>query len=68
MLARGASIFDVAKMLADTVDTVEKHYAQFVPAARDAAQAKMDNGVGIEERAKLAQSRGRKVAMFPARA
>src|ERR1700678_3112126 len=35
MLARGASIFDVAKMLADTVDTVEKHYADFVIAARD---------------------------------
>jgi hypothetical protein len=52
-------------MLADTVDTVEKHYAQFVPAARDAAQAKMDHGLGIEERAKLASTRGRKIAMFP---
>lgn len=61
MIARGASIFDVAKMLADTVDTVEKHYAQFVPAARDAAQNLMDTGIGIEERAKLAQQRGRKV-------
>ncbi len=68
MLARGAGIFDVAKMLADTVDTVEKHYAQFVPAARDAAQHKMDSGIGIEERAKLAQQRGRKVAVFPASA
>jgi hypothetical protein len=65
MLARGAGIFDVAKMLADTVDTVEKHYAQFVPAARDAVQHIMDNGLGIEERAKLSQSRGRKVAVFP---
>jgi len=61
MLARGTSIFDVAKMLADTVDTVEKHYAQFVPAARDAAQNLMDRGVGIEERAKISQERGRKV-------
>ena len=65
MLARGASIFDVAKMLADTVDTVEKHYAQFVPAARDAAQNLMDRGVGIEERAKLARQRGKKVVGFP---
>jgi site-specific recombinase XerD len=64
MLARGASIFDVAKMLADTVETIEKHYASFVQAARDAAQLKMDNGIGIEERAKLAQSRS-KVAVFP---
>ncbi len=61
MLARGAAIYDVAKMLADTVDTIEKHYAQFVPAARDAAQSLMDRGVGIEERAKLVKQRGRKV-------
>jgi site-specific recombinase XerD len=63
MLARGASIFDVAKMLADTVDTIEKHYASFVQAARDAAQLRMDNGIGIEERAKLAPGRS-KVAVF----
>lgn len=44
-----------------TVDTVQKHYAQFVPAARDAAQIKMDSGIGIEERAKLAAQRGKKV-------
>jgi len=67
MLARGVDIYDLAKMLADTVDTVEKHYAQFVPAARDAVQSRMDTGVGIEERAKLAQTRGQKVAVFPAR-
>jgi integrase/recombinase XerC len=68
MLARGASIYDVAKMLADTVDTVEKHYASFIPAARDAAQSKMDNGIGIEERAKLSKARDRKVVAFPASA
>jgi integrase len=65
MLARGEDIYSIAKMLADTVDTIEKHYAQFIPAARDAAQHKMDSGIGIEERAKLAQQRGRKVAVFP---
>jgi integrase len=64
MLARGAGIYDVAMMLADTVDTIQKHYAQFVPAARDAAQDKMAHGIGIEERAKLTSSRG-KVAVFP---
>jgi ABC-type transport system involved in cytochrome bd biosynthesis fused ATPase/permease subunit len=42
-------VFEVAKMLADTVETVENYYAQFVPAARDAVQSKMDSGVGIEE-------------------
>ena len=67
MLARGASIFDVAKMRAETVDTVEKHYASFVQAARDATQHKMDNGLGIEERARMAQTRGKKIAVFPAR-
>jgi integrase len=67
MLARGNSIYDVAKMLADTVDTVEKHYAQFVPAARDAVQVKMDSGVGIEEQAQLAQQRGKKVVSLPVR-
>jgi integrase len=66
-LARGASIFDVAKMLADTVDTIEKHYAQFVPAARDAAQSMMDRGIGIEERGTLAAQPGRKVAVMPGR-
>jgi integrase/recombinase XerC len=66
MLARGASIFDVAKMLADTVDTVEKHYASFVQAARDSAQHRMDNGLGIEERGKMAKTRREKVTAFPA--
>jgi hypothetical protein len=64
ILARGEDIYGVAKMLADTVDTVEKHYAQFVLAARDAAQHRMDNGLGIEERGKLAEQRGRKVINF----
>ena len=65
MLARGEDIYSIAKMLADTVDTIEKHYAQFIPAARDAAQHKMDSGIGIEERAKLTQQRGRKVVGVP---
>ncbi len=51
----------VAKMLADTVETVEKYYAQFIPAARDAVQIKMDSGIGIEERTKLDRQRGKKI-------
>ena len=35
MLARGASPYDVAKLLGDTVETVEKHYAPFVKELRD---------------------------------
>jgi integrase len=61
MLTRGIGVFEVAKMLADTVETVEEYYAQFVPAARDAVQSKMDSGVGIEEQVKIAAQRGRKV-------
>ena len=61
MLTRGIGVFEVAKMLADTVETVEEYYAQFVPAARDAVQSKMDSGVGIEEQAKIAAQRGKKV-------
>jgi len=61
MLTRGIGVFEVAKMLADTVETVEEYYAQFVPAARDAVQVKMDSGVGIEEQAKIAAQRGKKV-------
>jgi hypothetical protein len=65
---RKVIIYDVAKMLADTVDTVEKHYASFIPAARDAAQSKMDNRIGIEERGRIAITRARKVVAFPASA
>jgi hypothetical protein len=61
MLAKGAGVFEVAKMLADTVETVEEHYAQFVQASRDNIQAKMDSGIGIEEQAELAAKRGKKV-------
>jgi integrase len=37
MLARGASAYDVAKLLGDTVATVEKHYAPFVKELRRAS-------------------------------
>jgi integrase len=61
MLAKGNDVYMVAKMLADTVETVEKSYAEFVPAARDAVQVKMDKGIGIEERSNLDAQRGKKV-------
>jgi hypothetical protein len=68
MLARRNPIFDVAKMAADTVETLEKKYAKFIPAAKDAVQHTMDHGVGIEERAKLNQNRGQKIVAMPSRA
>jgi hypothetical protein len=65
MLARGTSTYIVGQMVADETDTIEKNYAKFVPAARDEAQDRMANGLGIEERAKIATQRGRKVVGFP---
>jgi hypothetical protein len=61
MLTRGIGVFEVAKMLADTVETIEEYYARFVPSARDAVQSEMDSGVGIEEQVKIAAQRGKKV-------
>lgn len=48
MLARGASPYDVAKLLGDTVDTVEKHYAPFVKELRERTRWIMENGEGLE--------------------
>lgn len=52
MLSRGASPYDVAKMLGDTIDTVEKHYTPFVKGLRERVRNILETGVGIEEAAK----------------
>jgi len=49
MLAKGASPYDVAKLLGDTVSTVEKHYAPFVRELRERARRIMENGEGLEK-------------------
>jgi hypothetical protein len=38
----------VAKLLGDTVDTVEKHYAPFVRELRERARRIMETGEGLE--------------------
>jgi integrase len=48
MLARGASPYDVAKMLGDTIDTVEKHYMPFVRELRERVRTILETGIGIE--------------------
>jgi integrase len=48
LLARGASPYDVAKLLGDTVETVENHYAPFVRELRERARNIMENGLGLE--------------------
>ena len=47
MLAKGANPYDVAKLLGDTVATVETHYAPFVKELRDRARKIMENGEGL---------------------
>lgn len=48
LLARGASPYDVAKLLGDTVETIEKHYAPFVRELRERARWIMEEGEGLE--------------------
>lgn len=43
MLARGASPYDVAKLLGDTIETVEKHYAEFVKELRERVRRMMES-------------------------
>jgi integrase len=49
MLTKGATPYDVAKMLGDTVATIEEHYAPFVKELRDRARRIMENGEGLEK-------------------
>jgi integrase len=49
LLCRGASPYDVAKLLGDVVATVEKHYAPFVRELRERARQIMETGIGLEQ-------------------
>lgn len=48
LLSRGASPYDVAKLLGDNVDTLEKHYAPFVRELRERARRILETGEGLE--------------------
>ncbi len=48
LLCAGCGVYDVARMLGDTVETVEKHYAPFVPALRERVRGIMEAGNGLE--------------------
>jgi len=58
MLSRGASLYDVAKVLADTIETVERPYAPFTKELRERVRGLMNNGEGLEKTdcTKIAQS------------
>jgi integrase len=47
MLARGATPYDVAKLLGDEIATVEKHYAPFVRELRERVRDLMETAEGI---------------------
>lgn len=49
MLSRGGSPYDVAKVLGDTIDTIERHYTPFVPELRERVRSILETGVGLEE-------------------
>lgn len=49
LLAKGMNAYDVAKLLGDTVDTVERHYAPFVRELRERARRIMESGEGLEK-------------------
>jgi integrase len=48
MLTRGASPYDVAKMLGDTIDTVERHYTPFVRELRERVRRILESDAGLE--------------------
>jgi len=48
MLTRGASPYDVAKMLGDTIETVEKHYTPFVRELRERVRTILESETGLE--------------------
>jgi hypothetical protein len=56
MLSRGASPYDVAKMLGDTIDTVERHYTPFVKELRDRVRNILETGTGSKNPPKCLQN------------
>jgi integrase len=47
-LAKGGSPYDVAKLLGDTVETIERHYAPFVRELRERARGIMETAKGLD--------------------
>jgi integrase len=56
LLCAGCGIYDVARMIGDTVETVERHYTPFVPALRERVRQIMESGKGLESGTKTAHS------------
>ena len=65
MLTRGASPYDVAKMLGDTIETVEKHYTPFVRELRERVRMILETVTGLENLSKIQASDPQKAAKKP---
>jgi integrase len=48
LLLKGASPYDVAKLLGDTVETIERHYAPYTKELRERARRIMESDEGLE--------------------
>jgi integrase len=48
MLSRGASPYDVAKVLGDTIETIERHYTPFVRELRERVRGILESEGGLE--------------------
>ena len=53
MPEQGTSSYDVAKMLEDTIETIEKHYAPFVPELRERVRGILESVRECSDRVKL---------------
>lgn len=49
MFLRGSSAFDVAKLLGDTIATVETHYAEYVPELQERVRKILESPGGLED-------------------
>jgi integrase len=65
MLIRGASASDVAKMLGDTIETVEKHYTPFVRELRERVRIILETGTGLENLSKIQANHPQNAAKKP---
>lgn len=58
MLVRGATPYDIAKVLGDTIETIERHYTPFFPELRERVRRILEHGVGLEDRTSSTPRKG----------
>ncbi|HWF36951.1 MAG TPA: site-specific integrase [Candidatus Acidoferrales bacterium] len=58
LLAKGATPYDVSKILGDTIAVIEEHYAPYVKELRERGRRLMESGGGIEPLSNSKQTTG----------